>query len=266
MGARESERDGRLAGGAGNGEAPPADQLRRTRERIGTLGPRVLSAAELVAVLLAGIAPGTGPGLDESGNLLREFSPSDAQALRRIMAAQLATIAGTRGLGTAPAAVLLAALELGRRAVEEGRAEADRFRTAADVFAYLHPTMRDLPRESFRVLLLDHECRLRQEVLVGQHRAGVDSAVNLQDAFRVGIAGGACGLVLVQNHPCGDPSPTPLDRVITRSFKDGCVTLGLVPHDHIIIGDGRYFSASEADTVPGWYGGLRSAPVREIGT
>lgn len=218
-----------------------------------------------MAVLFDGIAPGRGPGLDEAGNLLREFSQSDAQALRRIMAAQLATIAGVRGLGAAWAGVLQAALELGRRAVENGRAEADTFRTAADVFAYLHPSMRDLPHESFRVLLLDRECRLRQEVLVGPHRAGIDGAVNLRDVFRVGVTDGASGLVLVQNHPCGDPSPTPADEAITKAFNDGCVTLGLVPHDHIIIGDGWYFSASEAERVAGWYGGSRSAAIQEIG-
>jgi hypothetical protein len=88
-------------------EPPKTDPLRRARERMRTLGPRALSASELVAVLLDGGLPGSGPGLDASAGLLREFSPSDAQALRRIMAAQLATVSLAQGLGAERAAVLL---------------------------------------------------------------------------------------------------------------------------------------------------------------
>jgi DNA repair protein RadC len=78
----------------------------------------------------------------------------------------------------------------------------------------------------------------------------------------VAVIDGAHGLVLVQNRPCGDPSPCPADRVITRSFTAGCMSLGLVAHDHIIIGDGRYFSASEAGIAQGWQ---RAAPAGAAG-
>jgi DNA repair protein RadC len=237
------------ARGAVEREPVTTDQLRRARERMRTLGPRVLSAPELVAVVLDSIVPGTGPGLDASRNLLREFSPSDAQALRRIMAARLSTVSGARGLGDAKAAVLLAGLEIGRRAVEEGREERDKFTSAAEVFTYLHPSMRDQPHETFRVLLLDHERGLRRELAVGPHRVTAVGAVNLRDVFRVGLVEGAHGIVLVQSQPSGKPSPSALDRVITKLFNKGCQTLGFVAYDHIIIGENGYFSAREAGAL-----------------
>lgn len=240
-------------GGSSAGPEPVApEQLGRVRERMRTLGPRALSAPELVAVALDGIVPGTGPGLDASRNLLREFSPSDPQALRRMMVARLSLVSAVRGIGDAKAAVLLAGLELGRRAAEEGRAERDKFTTAAEVFAYLHPSMRDQPHEAFRVLLLDHERGLRRELAVGQHRVTAVGAVNLREVFRVGLVEGAHGIVLVQSQPSGKPSPSALDRVITRLFNKGCQTLGFVAYDHIIIGADGYFSAREAGALPGW--------------
>jgi hypothetical protein len=98
------------------------DQLWLARERMRTQGVGALSASELVAVLFAGGDGETRPNVDASLELLREFSPDDAQALRRIMAAGLATVSGVRGLGDAQAAALLAGLEIGRRAVENGGA------------------------------------------------------------------------------------------------------------------------------------------------
>jgi hypothetical protein len=110
---------------AGDGEPPKVDPLRGERERLRTLGPRALSSAELVALLLTGL-PGPAPGVEASQDLLHEFSASDAQALRRILAAPLAIVAAARGLRTTnQAELLLAGLELGRRAAEEGGADAD---------------------------------------------------------------------------------------------------------------------------------------------
>lgn len=237
--------------GTAVGKPARADQLRRTRERMRTFGPRALSASELVAVVLDGVDPGSGPGLDASRRLLQEFAPSDPQALRRIMAADLSTVSGMQGLGVTRTAVLLAGLEIGRRAVEEGRAERDKFTTAAEVFAYLHPWMRAQPHVTFRVLLLDHECGLLREFAVGTDRLTGVGAVNLREAFRVGLVEGAHGIVLVQSQLSSHPSPGSLDRVITILFKKGCHALGLVPSDHIIIGQEGYFSAREAGTLPG---------------
>ena len=68
----------------------------------------------------------------------------------------------------------------------------------------------------------------------------------------MGLVEGAHGIVLVQSQPSGKPSPSALDRVITRLFNKGCQTLGFVPYDHIIIGTDGYFSAREAGALPRW--------------
>lgn len=236
--------------GVGERESGRRDELWRARGRMRTLGPRVLSVPELIAVILDGIEQGTGPGFDACQNLLREFSPSDTQALRRIMAARLATVSGVRGLGEARAAALLAGLEIGRRAVEEAREERDKFTSAAEVFRYLHPPMRDVPHDTFRALLLDHECGLLRELAVGQHGLTTGGAVNLRDVFRESLIAGAHVIVLVQSSQAnGTPVPCAADRLLTRLFSEGCRSLGFVP-DHIIIGKGGFFSAREAGTLP----------------
>jgi hypothetical protein len=149
------------------------------------------------------------------------------------MAAQPATVSLAQGLGADRAAVLLAGLELGRRAIEEAGAEADKFTTPAEVFAYLHPSMRDLPHESFRVLLLDPACRLRREVAIELHRVATGGAVNLRDVFRAAVIDGAHGLVLVQNRPCGDPSPSPGgDYTVVHGGLHTSRPRGPRPHHH----------------------------------
>jgi len=238
----------------------------RPRERLRTLGCSALSPRELLALLIeTGIPPGEGrPGrsaLDVAGDLLRSFSPAaGADSLRRIASAPMAALCAVPGIGPAKAAKIKAALDLGRRAVEEARPERDRLETARDIFEMMQVSMRDLPQEEFHVLLLSVQGELMADVVIA--RGTLDTTVvHPREVFRPALAESAHSIVLVHNHPSGEPSPSLDDRTVTTQVIQAGALLGIQVLDHIIIGEGRYCSFVEAGIMERptttWTGGGR---------
>jgi DNA repair protein RadC len=222
----------------------------RPRERLETLGPRALSPRELLALLIETGQPAVSgrPGrsaLDLAGDLLAHFSFGFGRtSLRRVMTASPEEICRVPGIGPAKAAKILAALELGRRAAEEARPERDRARTPRDVYERMRLGMRDLPHEEFHVLLLNTQNEILRDLLVT--RGTLDaSLVHPREVFRAAIAESAASLILVHNHPSGDPTPSPEDRAVTTQLRRSGETLGIGVIDHVIVGEGRYVSFVE---------------------
>jgi DNA repair protein RadC len=222
----------------------------RPRERLRTLGARSLSPRELLALLIeTGIPAGEGrparSALDVAGDLLAWFSPTEgAQSLRRIMTAPFAALCQVPGIGPAKAAKIHAALDLGRRAVEEARPEMERLLCARDVYERLRVGMRDLHQEEFRVLLLNVQCDLLREVVVGQGTLTA-CGVSPREVFKVALGENAHGMVVVHNHPSGQTNPSPDDKAFTTQLARGSEVVGVELHDHIIVGEQRYFSFAE---------------------
>jgi DNA repair protein RadC len=230
----------------------------RPRERLRTLGARSLSPRELLALLIeTGVPAGEGrparSALDVAGDLLAWFSPAEgAQSLRRIMTAPFAALCEVPGIGPAKAAKIQAALDLGRRAVEEARPEMERLTCARDVFERMRVSMRDLHHEEFRVLLLNVQCDLLREVLVGQGTLTA-CGVTPREIFKVALGENAHSMVVVHNHPSGQTTPSPEDKAFTSQLARGCQVVGVDLYDHVIIGEQRYFSFSEEGLLkPGW--------------
>lgn len=222
----------------------------RPRERLVTSGPAALSPRELLALLIQSGTPATvhGPGrsaLDVAGDLLRYFARDGGSALRRLMRAPVAELCEVPGVGPAKAAKILAALDLGRRAAEEDTANRDRIRTPAAVYRRMHLRMRDLPHEEFHVLLVNAQNEMLRDVQIS--RGTLDaSLVHPREVFRPAIAEAAASIVLVHNHPSGDPTPSAEDRAVTRQLRAAGETLGIEVLDHVIVGDGRFISFVEA--------------------
>ena len=232
----------------------------RPRERLRTLGARSLSPRELLALLIeTGIPASDGrparSALDVAGDLLAWFSPHEgAQSLRRIMTAPFAALCEVPGIGPAKAAKIHAALDLGRRAVEEARPEMERLTCTRDVYERMRVSMRDLPHEEFRVLLLNLNCDLLREVVVGQGTLTA-CGVNPREVYKVALAENAHSMVVVHNHPSGEVMPSPEDKLFTRQLDTGSRYVGVDLVDHIIIGEGRYYSFSEEGLLTaGWPG------------
>lgn len=214
--------------------------LDRPRERLLRLGPRALSATELLSILISTGQRGRS-AIDLAGALLAGNGPSLGDLARRT-AAELARL---RGIGAAKAARVVAALELGRRLQEEARGERFRIRVPADVYHWFFPRMADLPVEEFHVLALDSGSAVLRDLLITQGTL-TSSLVHPREVFRGAIAESAAGIVVVHNHPSGDPTPSPDDRAVTRQLVDSGRLLGIPVYDHIVIGHGRYVSFVES--------------------
>ncbi len=217
-------------------EWPAAD---RPRERLATLAASALSTSELLAILLGSGGAGRS-ALDLAGEVLIRFEGS----LRRLGAAESGELQTIPGIGPARASTVAAAFELGRRMEAEPARRADRVSGPGDVFRRLGPTLRDRRQEEFWVLYLDTQNRVLSErrITIGLLNS---SLVHPREVFAPAIALAAASLILVHNHPSGDPDPSPEDLEVTFQLVESGRLIGIPVRDHIVIGDGAYASLLE---------------------
>lgn len=210
----------------------------RPRERLLRAGAEALSSAELVSIIL-----GTGvrgqTALSLAGSVMRAFG-----GLRGIAAASTRDLAGHRGIGTAKAVQLKAAVELGRRAVTLEPEDLVQVSGPGDVASLLMGEMRYFDREHFRVVLLNAKHRIIDIVTVSV--GCLDSSlVHPREVFKECLRRNSACIILVHNHPSGDPTPSTDDVAITRRLASSGLILGIEVLDHIIVGDNRYSSLKE---------------------
>ncbi len=212
----------------------------RPRERLKAVGATALSVRELLAILVGSGSEGR-TAVDVAGDLLVAADGS----LRRLAGLPASRLESIPGVGLAVSARVSAALELGRRLAREGPESRTRISGPRDVFERCAPTMRDLAHEEFRVLLLNTQHAVTREVTVTQ---GVldGSVVHPREVFRTAITESAAAVLLVHNHPSGDPTPSAEDRQVTRQLVGAGELVGIPVLDHVVIGDGRYISFVEA--------------------
>ncbi len=170
------------------------------------------------------------------------------ESLNRLAAADVAAMEQVRGVGVATASRLAAALELGRRTATSSDELGKPIRGPADVFHRMGPKLQDMGQEEFHALLLNTRHRVIREVLIT--RGILDaSLIHPREVFRVAVGEGAAGVILVHNHPSGDPAPSAEDRAVTRQLAEAGRALGIPVLDHIVVGRGRYTSLA-ADLLP----------------
>jgi DNA repair protein RadC len=212
----------------------------RPRERLLELGPHALSTAELIAIVL-----GTGSTNRSALSVGQSVLQAGQGSLKRLARQSVGALTSLAGVGSARAVTILAALELGRRMSLEGRAEGTPIRAPRDVFAYYGPRLEDAPVEEFHVAVLDSQHRLERDVTVTRGILN-SSLVHAREVFREAINERAAAVILVHNHPSGDPTPSSDDRAVTTQLVAAGRLLGIPVHDHVIIGRGRYLSFAEA--------------------
>ena len=212
----------------------------RPRERLVDLGPHALSAAELLAIVL-----GSGSAGQSALGLAQAVLAGAGGSLRRIAMQPVAALRAVPGVGTVRAVTIHASLELGRRMAAESREDGAPIRSPRDVVAVFAPRLEDLPVEEFHVAVLDAQHRLERDVTVTRGILN-SSLVHPREVFREAIAERAASVILVHNHPSGDPTPSPDDRAVTDQLVAAGRLLDIPVHDHVIIGRGRYTSFAEA--------------------
>ena len=210
--------------------------LDRPRERLRRVGVRNLSNAELLGLVI-----GTGSGGASALTVAMRLQERFAGSLRRLAAVDVAALERVPGVGVATASRLAAALELGRRTAVDEESFDDPIRGPADVYRRMGPRLRDVPQEEFHAMLLNTRHRVIREVLVT--RGILDaSLIHPREVFRVAVGEGAAGVILVHNHPSGDPTPSEEDRAVTRQLCAAGRALGIPVLDHVVIGRAGYAS------------------------
>ena len=210
----------------------------RPRERLKYAGEGALSTTELLAIILR-----TGVGGESALDLARRLI-SRYGGLPGLARATFAELEGEKGLGDAKTAQLKAALELGRRMLFISPEERFTVRSPTDVAQLLMAEMSHLDQEHFRVLYLDTRNRLlgSETVYVGSLNA---SHIRVAEVFRDALKRNCAAIIVVHNHPSGDPTPSPEDVEVTRQLVAAGKLLDIEVLDHLIIGQQRFVSLRE---------------------
>lgn len=212
----------------------------RPREKMQKSGAESLSDAELLALVIRSGDHASGQSaIDLGRTMLQTFGD-----LRKLSTATFAEICTIKGAGPAKVASVLAALALGKRINTDRLEHLERFTAPAQIFNHFHYRFRDKRREYFVTLLLDGKNRIIREEQVSEGSLN-QSIVHPREVFSPAVKESAAAVILIHNHPSGDPAPSREDRDITRRLKEAGDIMGIRVLDHIIIGDGAYFSFVE---------------------
>ncbi len=210
----------------------------RPRERLAAFGPEALNKAELMAILLRVGVEG------ENSIQLGQRILTEMGGLRGIQRATFSEVCKIHGLGPAKVAQIKAAIELGKRLIQEGADAETPISTpgqAADLVRY---TMQGLNQEELWVICLD--TRGRKIYIDPLYKGSVNtSQVRVGELFRAAIQKNAASIIMVHNHPSGDPSPSPEDVALTRGAVQAGKLLSIDVLDHLVIGAGSYVSLKE---------------------
>jgi DNA repair protein RadC len=210
----------------------------RPRERLASLGPQALTNAELLAILLRVGVPGEN-AVQVGQRLLLKFN-----GLSGLHRAPFHELCDQHGIGEAKAAQLKAAIELGNRLRLEAPEERPTVNSPADAAALVQYEMSALEQEHLRVILLDTR----------NHVLGIDSVyhgsvntaqIKVGEIFKAAIRRNAPCLIVVHNHPSGDPTPSLDDIAVTRAIVQAGKLLDVDVLDHLVIGQGRWVSLKE---------------------
>jgi DNA repair protein RadC len=213
-------------------EVPPEE---RPRERLAQRGVAGLSAAELI-----GLVWGSGRrGLSAVG--LADEALARFDGLTGLARASEVELEGLPGIGEARAAQLVASFELGRRMLADWPSGRWTIRSPADVADRLVLQMGRLEREELRVLLLNTRNTVLRVVTVYQGNVS-SSLVRVGELFRDAVRLNAAGVILVHNHPSGDPTPSPDDLHLTAEALAAGRLLDIEVLDHLVVGHDAYVS------------------------
>jgi DNA repair protein RadC len=216
-------------------ELPPSEQ---PRERLRDYGPAALSDAELLAILLRVGVAGTNV-VQLAQQLLTERGGWPG-----LLRAEYADLCRRHGLGEAKTAALKAALEIGRRLLLTEHEQRVQIKSPTDVAQLLMLEMSHLDQEHLRTVLLDTKNRVQgiSTVYVGSLNT---SLIRVGEVFKEALKKNSAALIVVHNHPSGDPTPSPEDVLVTREIVAAGLLLDIEVLDHLVIGHGRFVSLRE---------------------
>ncbi len=210
----------------------------RPRERLLSMGAKSLSNAELLAILLRVGLQGES-AIQMAQRILKQVG--GLAGLSRSGADRLCEL---KGVGSAKAAQLLAAIELGYRVARADLGARPQISSPHDAALYLRSYMTGLEQECVYVLLLDTKNRIIETVEV--YQGALNSAsIRACELWRIATRRNAAAIIVAHNHPSGDPTPSPEDVSVTRRLVDAGKILDIPVLDHLVIGHNRHVSLKE---------------------
>ena len=219
----------------------PEDE--RPRERLYKYGVQALKTSELLAILIrTGNPQETAVQLAE--RLLRKY---DNNLKRMSMENEVQLSKDIKGLGPSKAAQILAAFELGRR-LSQFTDEKIQIQSSEDVSHLMMSSMRDLSKETLHVLCLDTKNNVIKQKCIFEGSLNA-SIIHPREIFHFAVQETAASIILVHNHPSGDPTPSSDDIRATKQMLEVGKCLEIPVLDHIIIGDGRFVSLKEQELM-----------------
>ncbi|WP_124980120.1 RadC family protein [Nonlabens xiamenensis] len=216
----------------------------RPREKLLQQGSKVLSEAELIAILIGSGTP------DMSAVELSRKIVSDAQnSLDLLGKRSIKDLMSYKGIGEAKAISIAAAMELGRRRAMELPAELPKISSSDAAFKLLQPLLGELPHEEFWVLLLDNSHRV-----IEKHRISAGgftgTMVDVRMVFQKAVIAGSIAMILAHNHPSGNLKPSTQDQQLTKKLCAAASLLDIRVLDHLIITQQDYYSFADNNVMP----------------
>ncbi|MBO6169016.1 MAG: DNA repair protein RadC [Bacteroidales bacterium] len=215
------------------------NEAERPREKLLSRGAQALSDGELLAILLR-----TGRRGESVLDLAQRILSLTDGRLTGLFECDAGYLSSLEGIGTPKAATLLAAFELGRRFMLEQGNASDPVMECNQVYQLMLPRLKGLRREECWIILLDRRNRIlkTRQLTIG---GGKGTIIDIPIIVKMALEEHAAGLILVHNHPSGDPRPSGADIRETSSLRDACASCGLALLDHLIVADEHFYSFNE---------------------
>ncbi len=215
----------------------------RPREKLYKYGVKSLSNAELIAVIIR-----TGHREDTAIDLANRILSMDKSGISYLSHVTVEELTTIKGIGNCKAAQIIAAIELGKRISRYGGEDKIKVDSPIVLVQLLMEEMRYLKKEYFKIAILDTKNQIIsiENISIGNLNASI---VHPREVFNIAIKRNANSIILIHNHPSGDPTPSAEDINITHRLIDAGNIIGINVLDHIIIGDNKYISFKQRNII-----------------
>lgn len=215
----------------------------RPREKMIAKGATALSDAELVAILI-----GSGTINETAVNIAQKVLASASNNLNELGKFSIKDLTKIKGIGSAKAITIIAALELGRRRKNSEAINRKQITSSNDVIELFQPTLADLPHEEFWVLLLNRANKIIERVKISEG-GYTATTVDVRRIMKTALEHHAIGIILCHNHPSGNHNPSNDDINITNKIKQAAKTLDISLLDHVIVTSGSCYSMADNSLI-----------------
>jgi len=211
----------------------------RPREKLLSKGRLALSDSELLAILI-----GSGSKNESAVELSKRILAQSDNNLNQLGKLSIGQLCQFKGIGSAKAVVITAALELGRRRRLEETLELSKISSSSSVFEIMQPIIGELPHEEFWILYLNNSNKILEKFQIS--KGGITGTlVDVRISLRKALEIGAVSLILTHNHPSGNLRPSEADKQLTQKLKTAAESLDIKILDHIIVTEKSYFSFAD---------------------